>query len=49
MTATTSPHEFKPLRWWDRRDTGRCAHCLLPHYAHPVHVWVEARALGDKR
>jgi hypothetical protein len=46
---TTSPHSFKPLRWWDMRKNGRCRHCFLPMDAHPIHYWAPARPLGDKR
>jgi hypothetical protein len=47
--TTTSPHQFKPLRWWDRlRQNGHCFHCLLPQSVHPVNYWAPARALGDK-
>lgn len=52
MTAsvnTTGPHTFRPLRPWDLRSNGRCRHCLLPMHAHPVHAWVVARPLGDRR
>jgi hypothetical protein len=46
----TGPHSFRPLRWWDAfRGNGRCRHCLIPRSAHPVHGWIRARALGDKR
>jgi hypothetical protein len=47
--VSTSPHRFRPLRWWDAfRGPGRCRHCLLPRDAHPIHYWAPARALGDK-
>lgn len=43
-----SPHVFKPLRWWDDLHlTGRCRHCYLPRYGHPVPGWAAARPLGD--
>jgi hypothetical protein len=48
-SVSTSPHGFRPLKPWDAlRSSGRCRHCLLPRYAHPVHYWAPARALGDR-
>jgi hypothetical protein len=48
--TATGPHTFRPLRWWDAlRSNGRCAHCYIPRSAHPVHGWIRARPLGDKR
>jgi hypothetical protein len=45
----TSPHKFKPIRIWDRtHKNGRCRHCFLPKFAHPVRGWVLARPLFDK-
>jgi hypothetical protein len=49
MTTKTSPHKFFPLRPWDIRPNGRCRHCYAPKNAHPMHCWVLARPLGDKR
>jgi hypothetical protein len=40
---TTAPHRFKPLRPWDIRPEGRCRHCYLPSYIHPVRSWTAAR------
>lgn len=48
-TPTVSPHVFVPIRFWDRRENGRCKACTLPRFAHPVGHWASARALGDKR
>lgn len=48
MPNTVSPHSFKPLRPWDIRTNGRCRRCLLPRFAHPIHYWAPARAIGDK-
>lgn len=47
--TSTSPHSFRPLRFWDVRSNGRCRHCFLPMYAHPIHYWAPARPWGDKR
>lgn len=49
MPTETGPHKFTPLRPWDMRPGGRCRHCLIPMSAHPVHGWIRARAIGDKR
>lgn len=45
----SGPHKFRPLRPWDLRRNGRCSHCYLPRWAHPVHCWVPARPLGSRR
>jgi len=38
-------HDFVPLRWWDgRRKHGRCRHCHVSRYLHPVTVWCGAAA-----
>lgn len=47
--ATCGPHSFQPVRWWDNRNIGRCRHCYLPRFMHPVKYWTEARPLGDFR
>jgi hypothetical protein len=50
VNVDTSPHSFKPLRPWDALYSGgRCRACFAPKYAHPMHCWVAARPLGDKR
>jgi hypothetical protein len=51
MPITTSPHEWKPLRWWDRllRGEGRCRFCIAPRIAHPMPAWFTARPLSDAR
>lgn len=48
-TNRVAPHPFRPLRWWDRLlQFGRCRHCYLPCFAHPVTCYVPARPLGDR-
>ena len=56
--VTVEPHDYVPLRWWDRLVfrlsghppvLGRCRHCYYPGDAHPISKWVQARPLGDKR
>lgn len=43
-------HKFRPLTWRDRlRSSGRCEACFLPKVMHPIHFYVPARPLGDKR
>jgi hypothetical protein len=50
MSVTTSPHAFRPLRFWDRfHKQGRCWCCVMPKVAHPVPVWADVRFEGDGR
>lgn len=49
------PHEFEPLRWWDRLTlfgTGRCKRCMANASPHWDMVnwgyWAKARPHGDK-
>ena len=47
------PHDFEPLRWWDRLfGTGRCKHCMASASIHwdivTWHRWAKARAFGDR-
>lgn len=46
--VSVSPHEFQPIRPWDRRDGGRCRACMLRRDNHPAQFWPPARAIGDK-
>ena len=50
-----APHEFEPLRWWDRFTlfgSGRCKYCMASDLMHwdVVHWghWAPARPWGDK-
>lgn len=48
MAISVGPHEFKALKIWDGwTRNGRCLHCFLPKFAHPVRYWVRARPLWD--
>jgi hypothetical protein len=50
MSTTTSPHEFRPLRFYDRfHKNGRCWCCIMPRAAHPVPIWAAVRFEGDGR
>lgn len=47
---STGPHEFKPIRFWDRwKKQGRCRTCYLPKFVHPIKDWTIARPLRDKQ
>ena len=48
MSISVGPHKFKPIKFWDRwKKWGRCQHCFLPKFTHPVRYWVRARPLFD--
>lgn len=50
MRNDVSPHQFTPLRWFDRfLKHGRCSACLIPRAYHPVRCWMTARSYGDYR
>lgn len=45
---SVAPHDFERLRWQDSLwFGGRCKHCLLPRFMHPVRYWSESRALRN--
>lgn len=50
MTAIAGPHGFTALGLLDAfLPSGRCRHCFIPRAQHPIHCWLLARPLGDKR
>jgi hypothetical protein len=49
-----APHDFEPLRWWDRFTifgTGRCKRCMASASLHwdivQLDRWAEVRPSGD--
>lgn len=48
MSEKVGPHDFTPLKWYDRLFSGgRCSACYYPKYRHPMPSWRIARPLGD--
>lgn len=54
LAIYVKPHEFEPLRWWDRLSLfggGRCKRCMASGIMHWDIVqwgyWAKARAVGD--
>ena len=49
LEVSVGPHEFDPIRWWDRfHQNGRCRGCYFPKHGHPIrNFFAVARPYGD--